>query len=212
MLKSLEASLERLQTDRVDLYYAHKDYPELAIEQIVEAFDGTVRSGGVLALGASNFDADRLSSALATASSAGATPFTALQNEYNLIARDSFGSELQNLIERHGIVMLPYFGLASGYLTGKYRTEDDFKQSMRGGRAKELAGGKGPAVLKAMDDVAAETGASHAAIALAWLRQQPGIPAPIASARTAQQLRELLPFTQLELSEGQLDKLAAAGA
>ena len=210
VLGSLQASLERLQTDRVDLYYAHKDYPELSVEQIVEAFDGAVRSGGALALGASNFDAVRLSSALVAAASTGATPFTALQNEYNLVSRDSYGDDLQEAIAQHCMVMLPFFGLASGYLTGKYRTEEDFKQSMRGGRARELAGGKGPAVLEVMDEVAAETGASLSAIALAWLVRQPGIPAPIASARTVDQLHELLAFTRLDLSEEQIARLTAA--
>ncbi|QDM39902.1 aldo/keto reductase [Altererythrobacter sp. TH136] len=210
VLQSLDASLERLRTDRVDLYYAHKDYPELDIAQIVEAFDGAVRSGKVRALGASNFDAARLSAALDQAEAAGATPFAALQNEYNLVARDAYGEDLQSLVTERDLAMLPFFGLASGYLTGKYRTEADFAQSLRGGRAKELAGTNGPQVLQAMDEVAAETGASHAAIALAWLVRQPGIPAPIASARTVEQLQQLLDFTRVELTDDQLGRLSAA--
>ncbi len=210
VLQSLDASLERLRTDRVDLYYAHKDYPELAIAQIVEAFDGAVRSGQVRALGASNFDAARLSAALDQAEAVGATPFSALQNEYNLVARDAYGEDLQRLVTERDLAMLPFFGLASGYLTGKYRTEADFAQSLRGGRAKELAGTNGPQVLQAMDEVAAETGASHAAIALAWLVRQPGIPAPIASARTVEQLQQLLEFTRVKLTDDQLKRLSAA--
>lgn len=210
VLQSLDASLERLRTDRVDLYYAHKDYPELAIAQIVEAFDGAVRSGKVRALGASNFNAARLSAALDQAEAVGATPFSALQNEYNLVARDAYGEDLQRLVTERDLAMLPFFGLASGYLTGKYRTEADFAQSLRGGRAKELAGTNGPQVLQAMDEVAAETGASHAAIALAWLVRQPGIPAPIASARTVEQLQQLLEFTCVELTDDQLGRLSAA--
>lgn len=210
VLQSLDASLERLQTDRIDLYYAHKDYPELEITQIVEAFDGAVRSGKAIALGASNFDAERLSAALDIAATSGATPFTALQNEYNLVAREAYGLDLRRLVTSRGIAMLPFFGLASGYLTGKYRTEEDYAKSTRGGRAKELAGGNGPQVLAAMDVVAAETGASLSAIALAWLVRQPGIPAPIASARTVEQLRELLEFTRVELTEDQLARLTAA--
>ncbi|TCJ39247.1 aldo/keto reductase [Parafrankia sp. BMG5.11] len=210
VLQSLDASLERLRTDRVDLYYAHKDYPELAIAQIVEAFDGAVRSGQVRALGASNFDAARLSAALNQAEAVGATPFSALQNEYNLVARDAYGEDLQRLVTERDLAMLPFFGLASGYLTGKYRTEADFAQSLRGGRAKELAGTNGPQVLQAMDEVAAETGASHAAIALAWLVRQPGIPAPIASARTVEQLQQLLEFTRVKLTDDQLKRLSAA--
>jgi aryl-alcohol dehydrogenase-like predicted oxidoreductase len=210
VLQSLDTSLERLRTDRIDLYYAHKDYAELDIAQIVEAFDGTVRSGKVRALGASNFDAARLTAALSQAESSGATPFTALQNEYNLVARAAYGPDLQRLVTERGIAMLPFFGLASGYLTGKYRTEEDFAKSARGGSAKQWAEGNGPRVLAAMDAVASETGASLSAIALAWLVRQPGIPAPIASARTVEQLHELLEFTRVELSQDQVDRLSAA--
>ncbi|UIP05844.1 aldo/keto reductase [Erythrobacter sp. SDW2] len=210
VLQSLDASLERLQSDHIDLYYAHKDYPELEIGAIVDAFDGAVQSGKTKGIGASNFDAARLGASLDHAETTGATPFTALQNEYNLVARSAYGSELQALATSKGIAMLPFFGLASGYLTGKYRTEEDFAQSMRGGRARELAGSNGPQVLAVMDEVAAESGASLSAIALAWLVRQPGIPAPIASARTVEQLHELLEFTRVELSEVQLARLTAA--
>ncbi len=210
VLKSLDASLERLGTDRVDLYYAHKDYPELEIAQIVEAFGGAVKSGKAKAVGASNFEVQRLEDALACAQETGAAAFQALQNEYNLIARDAYGADLQASVVDHDLVMLPFFGLASGYLTGKYRTDEDFEKSIRGGRARQLAGANGPQVLAAMDEVAAENGASHAAIALAWLVRQPGIPAPIASARTAEQLDDLLEFTRVELSEDQVAKLTAA--
>jgi aryl-alcohol dehydrogenase-like predicted oxidoreductase len=212
VLQSLDASLDRLRTDRVDLYYAHKDYPELDIAQIVEAFGGSVASGKAKAVGASNFDAARLGAALDEAERQGTARFEALQNEYNLVSRDAYGRDLQTLLTGRGLVMLPFFGLASGYLTGKYRTEGDYAKSSRGARAKQLAGGNGPAVIAAMDKVAAETGASLAAIALAWLVRQPGIPAPIASARTAEQLHELLEFTRVELSDDQLDRLTAAAA
>ena len=209
VLQSLDASLERLRTDRIDLYYAHKDYPELEIAQIVEAFDGAVRSGKVAAVGASNFDADRLSAALAHAET-GVARFEALQNEYNLASRDAYGEQLQQIVTASGMVMLPFFGLASGYLTGKYRNDDDYAKSTRGGRAKQLAGANGPRVLAAMDAVAAETGASLSAIALAWLVRQPGIPAPIASARTVAQLQELLEFTKVDLTDDQVARLTAA--
>lgn len=210
VLQSLDASLERLRTDYLDLYYAHKDYPELPIEQIVEAFDGAVKTGKVREIGASNFTAARLGEALQAAGRDGRTPFSVLQNHYNLVARDDFGPQLQALCTQRGIAMLPFFGLASGYLTGKYRGEDDFAKSSRGGRAKELAAGKGPQVLEVMDEVAGQTGASLPAIALAWLRRQPAIPAPIASARTVEQLDELLEFTRVELSQEQVDRLTTA--
>lgn len=210
VLKSLDDSLERLRTDYLDLYYAHRDYEQLEIEQIVEAFDGAAKSGKVREIGASNFTAERLSAALDAAEASGATPFTMLQNEYNLVARKAYGPKLQVLCTLRGIAMLPFFGLAAGYLTGKYRQPEDFEQGNRAYRVKEYQESGRP-VLAEMDRVAAETGASLPAIALAWLVRQPGIPAPIASARTASQLKDILEFTRLELTEDQLDRLTAAG-
>lgn len=209
VLASLDASLERLQTDYVDLYYAHRDYEELAIGDIVAAFDGALRSAKVRSLGASNFTAARLTGALDAAEEQGATPFTVLQNEYNLIARHAYGADLQSLCATRGIPMLPFFGLASGFLTGKYRTEADLGKSVRGQRMGKLLESGRP-MLAAMDDVVRETGASHAQVALAWLRVQPGIGAPIASATTVEQVQELCASTQLELSEEQLARLSGA--
>ncbi len=210
VLKSLDASLERLRTDYLDLYYAHRDYEQLDVGQIVEAFDGAAKSGKVREIGASNFTAERLSAALDAAAASGATPFTMLQNEYNLVARASYGPELQRLCTDRGIAMLPFFGLAAGYLTGKYRKPEDFEQGNRAYRVKEYQESGRP-VLAEMDRVAAETGASLPAIALAWLVRQPGISAPIASARTVEQLRQLLEFTRVDLSDDQLGRLTAAG-
>jgi aryl-alcohol dehydrogenase-like predicted oxidoreductase len=210
VLDSLDASLERLRTDYLDLYYAHRDYTQLEIGQIVEAFDGAAKSGKVREIGASNFTAERLSAALDAASASGATPFTMLQNEYNLVSRNAYGPKLQVLCTLRGIAMLPYFGLAAGYLTGKYRQPGDFEQGNRAYRVKDYQE-SGPPVLAEMDRIAGETGASLPAIALAWLVRQPGIPAPIASARTAGQLHELLEFTRVELSDDQLSRLTAAG-
>lgn len=210
VLKSLDASLERLRSDYLDLYYAHRDYEQLEVGQIVEAFDGAVKSGKVREIGASNFTASRLSAALDAAQASGATPFTMLQNEYNLVARKAYGPELQRLCAERGIAMLPFFGLAAGYLTGKYRKPEDFEQGNRAYRVRDYQEAGRP-VLAEMDRVAAETGASLPAIALAWLVRQPGIAAPLASARTVEQLRQLLEFTRLELTQDQLDRLTAAG-
>lgn len=206
VLSHLDASLERLQTDYVDLYYAHRDYEELDVADIVAAFDGAVKTGKVRELGASNFQADRLVAALDAADASGAKPFTALQNEYNLVARDAYGPELQKLCVERGIAMLPFFGLAAGYLTGKYRKPEDFENNVRGYRTKDYAE-KGPAVLEVMDEISAEIGASLPAIALAWQIHQPGIPAPIASARNVEQLESLLEFTRVELSDEQVQRL-----
>ncbi len=211
VLVSLDASLQRLRTDYLDLYYAHRDYPVLPIEQIVEAFDGAVKSGKVREIGASNFSAARLLAAIEAADASGATPFTALQNQYNLVARDDYGPDLQRLCTGLGIAMLPFFGLASGYLTGKYRKPEDFEQGNRSHRVKDFDEAGRP-ILAEMDRIAEETGATLPAIALAWLVRQPGIPAPIASARTVEQLDQMLEFTTLELSDDQLARLTAAGS
>lgn len=211
VLASLDASLDRLRSDYVDLYYAHRDYEQLDIGSIVEAFEGAMQSGKVRALGASNFKADRLAAALRAADDRGATPFTALQNQYNLVAREDYGADLQQLCVERGIAMLPFFGLASGYLTGKYRNPEDFAHGNRSHRVKDYAEAGAP-VLAEMDRIAAETGASLPAIALAWLVRQPGIPAPIASARTVEQLEQSLEFTRLDLTGEQVARLTAAGA
>lgn len=209
VLASLDASLERLQTDYVDLYYAHRDYEELAMANIVTAFDGAAKTGKVRSLGASNFTTARLTEALDAAAAQGAMPFTALQNEYNLVSREAYGADLQALCVARAIPMLPFFGLASGFLTGKYRTEADLGKSVRGSRMTKLIE-SGKPMLAAMDDVVRETGASHAQVALAWLRVQPGIGAPIASATTAEQVRELCGAASLELSAEQLARLSGA--
>ena len=210
VLQSLDASLERLRTDYLDLYYAHIDYEELAPEAIVEAFDGAMQTGKVRAIGASKFGAGRLGAMLAAAEDAGSAKFSVLQNEYNLVAREHFDADLQALCREHGIPMLPYFGLASGYLTGKYRSADDLEGQARGGRVKEYIE-RGKPALAALDAVAEETGARLPAIALAWLREQPGIEAPIASASKAGQVDELVASTRLTLSSLQLGRLTAAG-
>ena len=207
VLKSLDRSLERLRTDYLDLYYAHKDYPELPIADIVAAFGGA--AGKVRSLGASNFSADRLGEALAAAKTAGSMPFTALQNEYNLISRANYGADLQALCTTNGIAMFPFYGIANGFLTGKYRSEADFAKSVRGGRMKELIVTGAP-MLAAMDTIAAETGASLAQIALAWLAVQPGIGAPIASATTVAQVKDLCGMASLALNSEQLARLDAA--
>jgi aryl-alcohol dehydrogenase-like predicted oxidoreductase len=211
IVAACEDSLKRLQTDYIDLYQSHKDEADAPQDETAEAYGRLVRAGKVRELGVSNISAERLSAALDAADSAGATPFTVLQNQYNLVARDDYGPNLQRLCTARGIAMLPFFGLASGYLTGKYRKPEDFEQGNRSHRVKDFDEAGRP-VLAEMDRIAAETGASLPAIALAWLVRQPGIPAPIASARTVGQLQQMLEFTQLELSEDQLARLTAAGS
>ena len=207
-----EASLKRLGTDRIDLYYAHQDDESQSQEAVLEAFGKLVDAGKVRVIGASNFHAARLKSAVEAAKTSDLPRYHVLQPEYNLVSRTKFEGELQDYCVTENIGVLPYYGLASGFLTGKYRTKDDLSQSVRGGRMGELLEGTGKAVLDAMDSVVEATGATHAQVALAWLIAQPGVTAPIASATSVKQIEDLLPAMTLELSKDQLDALMVAGA
>jgi aryl-alcohol dehydrogenase-like predicted oxidoreductase len=207
-----EASLKRLGTDRIDLYYAHQDDDSQTQEAVLEAFGKLVDAGKVRVIGASNFHAARLKSAVEAAKTSDLPRYHVLQPEYNLVSRTKFEGELQDYCVTENIGVLPYYGLASGFLTGKYRTKDDLGQSVRGGRMGELLEGTGKAVLDAMDSVVEATGATHAQVALAWSIAQPGVTAPIASATSVKQVEDLLPAMTLELSKDQLDALMVAGA
>jgi len=207
-----DASLKRLGVETIDLYFAHQDDEAVPQEEVLAAFDRLIRAGKVRAIGASNFHAARLKSALDIATRDGLPHYRALQNEYNLVSRHKFEGELQDLCVEYNIGCVPYYGLASGYLTGKYRSEADLGKSVRGGRMTAFMQGKGPAVLAAMDEVAAETGATLARIALAWVAAQPGVTAPIASATSLAQVEELAGSWDVALSRAQLDRLTAAGA
>lgn len=207
-----EASLKRLGTDRIDLYFAHQDDDAVAQEDALAAFGKLIDAGKVRVLGASNFHAARLKSANEAAKAHGLPRYHVLQPEYNLVSRHKFEGELQDYCIDHNIGVVPYFGLAAGFLTGKYRSAADLGKSARGSRVAELLDGKGPAVLAAMDEVAAETGATLAQLALAWLAGQPGVTAPIASATSVAQLDELMGFMDLSLTAAQLDRLTDAGA
>lgn len=207
----LHKSLERLQTDYVDLYYAHRDDAATPQAEVAAGFDALVRQGLAREVGASNFSAERLGAIHTLAQSNGMTPFTVLQNEFNLVMRDEFGPDLQALCIERGIAMLPWFGLAAGFLTGKYRTREDLERHNRGSSIERFFD-KGLTVMPTLDAVVAETGASHGAVALAWLLRQPGIVAPIASAREPGQLDVQFEALQLELTPDQLARLSAAGA
>jgi aryl-alcohol dehydrogenase-like predicted oxidoreductase len=212
IVAAAEASLSRLGTDRIDLYYAHQDDDSVPQDAVLEAFGKLIDAGKVRVLGASNFHAARLKSAVDAAKASDLPRYHVLQPEYNLVSRHKFEGELQDYCVTENIGVLPYYGLASGFLTGKYRTKDDLGQSVRGGRMGELLEGKGKAVLAAMDAVVEATGATHAQVALAWLMAQPGVTAPIASATSVKQIEDLLPAMSLELTQEQLTALTDAGA
>ncbi len=212
IVAACEASLKRLGTDRIDLYFAHQDDEDQPQEAVAQAFATLVQAGKVRVLGASNFHAARLKSAIETARAAALPRYQVLQPEYNLVSRHKFEGELQDYCVTENVGVVPYYGLASGFLTGKYRTKDDFSKSVRGARMGDLLEGKGAAVLDAMDAIAAESGATLAQIALAWLIAQPGVTAPIASATSATQVEELLGATAIRLSDDQLERLTVAGA
>jgi aryl-alcohol dehydrogenase-like predicted oxidoreductase len=208
---AVEGSLRRLRTDRIDLYYAHKDDPDIAQEETLDAFDALVRAGKVREIGASNFTPERLRSALEISERDGLAAYTAIQPHYNLMERDPFEAGLEPLVTGHGLTCFPYYGLAKGFLTGKYRGRA--VESVRAAGAQEyLDDPRGPAVLAALDEIAAGHGVPVAAVALAWLAAQSGVTAPIASARTVAQLKELLAMRTLALTADELRLLAHVSA
>ena len=208
--RGIDASLERLGTTHVDLYYSHKDDPETPFEETLGAFDRLVRAGKVRAIGASQIDAERLEQALAVSADNGLVPYTVLQTWYNMMERPRFEEALAGVAQAHGLGVLPFYGLANGFLSGKYRSEADLKKSIRGDRVAEYLNDRGLAVLAALDEVAAETGATPAQVALAWTAAQPGVTAPIASATSMAQLEDLIGAMTLELDAGQLERLRTA--
>src|SRR5579862_4713879 len=210
ILEGAKRSLERLQSDHIDLYYMHNDDPDTPFEESLGAFGELVRDGSVRYVGASNFTGERLSEALAVADREGLPPIVALQNEYNLMTR-AYEEDPEPVVAARGLAAVPYYGLASGFLTGKYRPNGAAVDSPRAQSALARLDERGIAVLTALDEIARERGTTQAAVALAWLAAQPTVVAPIASARTVEQLDELLPFVSLELSEEEIARLSRAG-
>ncbi|NJC34610.1 aryl-alcohol dehydrogenase-like predicted oxidoreductase [Sphingomonas jejuensis] len=203
-----EASLKRLGVERIDLYYAHRDHDAVPQHDMLAAFDDLAHAGKIATLGLSNFSATRLTSAIDVAERDGLIRPSVLQPEYNLISR-AFERELQPLCVARDVAVLPYYGLASGFLTGKYRSPED-ATGARGGKARAALEAGGLEVLAVMDEVAEETGATLAQIALAWLMAQPAVVAPIASATSVAQVGDLLGSLQVELTRSQIERLSAA--
>jgi aryl-alcohol dehydrogenase-like predicted oxidoreductase len=209
--EAAEDSLRRLRTDHIDLYYAHRDYDDVPLEETLGAFDELVRSGKVRYIGASNYTAARLAEALAVSDREGFARYVALQPHYNLVERD-YERDLAPLVEREGLSTLPYFALAKGFLAGKYRPGQDAADSPRSPGALAYLDGRGERVLAALDEVAAAHGTSVAAVSLAWLAAQPTVAAPIASARTPEQLGDLLAGVELRLTDAERRALSEASA
>ena len=203
----LDASLNRLRSDYVDLYYAHRDDAHTPQDEVAAGFDALVKAGKAKSLGASNFTAERLASAIEAARSQGLTAYSVMQDEYNLVTRAHYEEDMLKVGEKYGLISFPYYGLASGYLTGKYRDDSDFDGGVRGQDVKRYHDDHGKAVIAAMDKIANDTGASHAAIALAWLGSRPCVASPIASATSAKQLEQLLEAASLSLTDEQLGLL-----
>ncbi|MEU9330945.1 aldo/keto reductase [Streptomyces canus] len=208
-----DASLQRLGTDHIDLYYTHFDKTEVPVEEIIGALDELVKAGKVRAIGASNISAARLAESLAFSDREGLARYVALQPQYNLVSRDTYEGELQAVAAREGLAAVPYYALASGFLTGKYRpgaTVDSPRAAA--GAGKHLDTERGQKVLAALDDIAEAHTVPVATVALAWLASRPTVAAPIASARTVEQLPALLGVAELVLTEEEAARLTEASA
>ncbi|KFG72201.1 aldo/keto reductase [Streptomyces mutabilis] len=207
-----DASLRRLGTDHIDLYYTHFDKPEVPVEEIIGALDELVRAGKVRHIAASNISAERLAASLEFSDREGLARYVALQPHYNLVSRDTYEGGLRDLAERAGLAAVPYYALASGFLTGKYRPGARVDSPRAGGAAKHLESERGQRVLAVLDEIAEAHDAPVATVALAWLAAQPTVVAPIASARTVEQLPALLGVAELTLTEDETVRLTEASA
>ncbi|MFF7447785.1 MULTISPECIES: aldo/keto reductase [unclassified Streptomyces] len=207
-----DASLSRLGTDHIDLYYTHFDKPEVPVEEIIGALDELVRAGKVRHIAASNISAERLEASLAFSEREGLARYVALQPHYNLVSRETYEGELQDLAERAGLAAVPYFALAAGFLTGKYRDGEVVEGARAAGAGKHLRTERGRRVLAALDDIAEAHRVPVATVALAWLAAQPTVAAPIASARTVEQLPALLKVADVNLTDDEVEALTTASA
>ncbi len=208
----VEESLERLQTDHIDLYQSHKDDADTPQEETLEAYGELVKAGKVLFIGASNYSAERLTNALQISQTHGYPRYESLQPQYNLYDREGFEKELQPVCEKNGIGVIPYYSLAAGFLTGKYRSEADLGNKARAGTVKKYLDERGLRILAALDKLAKELNSTPAKISLAWLHSRPTITAPIASATSLEQLKDLLDAANLELPPSAIEELNQASA
>ncbi|MFF3452597.1 aldo/keto reductase [Streptomyces sp. NPDC002667] len=207
-----DASLRRLGTDHIDLYYTHFDKPDVPVEEIIGALDELVKAGKVRHIAASNISPDRLRESLEFSDREGLARYVALQPHYNLVSRDTYEGALLDVASQAGLAAVPYFALAAGFLTGKYRPGTEVDSPRAAGAAKHLATERGPRVLAALDEIAGAHGVAVPTVALAWLAARPTVAAPIASARTVEQLPALLGVADLVLTDEELTRLSRASA
>jgi len=212
ILQAVEDSLKRLQTDTIDLYQSHRDDPDTPVDETLEAFAQLVKQGKVRMIGASNFGADRLAESLKASRQRGWPAYQSLQPHYNLCERADYEQKLEPLCREAGLGVIPYFSLAAGFLTGKYRSEADLAKSPRGQGIKKYLNERGFRILGALDQVAKQTASTPAAVALAWLLARPSITAPIASATSLEHLDALIAGTRLQLDAAAVAVLDRASA
>jgi len=210
--EAVEDSLRRLQTDYIDLYQAHKDDPKTPLEHTLGAFDRLIQQGKVRFIGASNYSGARVREALEVSKENGLPAYQTLQPHYNLLEREEYEADLAPVAQEYGLGVIPYFSLASGFLTGKYRSKADLAGKARGGMVEKYLNDRGLDVLQTLDSIAKAHNSTPARVALAWLLTRPGITAPIASATTADQLNELVEASKLSLERNSIEKLSAASA
>jgi aryl-alcohol dehydrogenase-like predicted oxidoreductase len=212
ILRAAEDSLRRLRTDRIDLYQAHEDDPATPLEEAMEAFARLARQGKVRAVGASNYGAERLAEALRISAQLGVPGYQSLQPCYNLYDRSDYEASLEPLCRAKGLGVIGYYSLASGFLTGKYRSDGDLSRGARGATVTRYLDERGFRILTALDEVSRRLGSNPARVALAWLIARPGVTAPIASATSPEQVNDLVEATKLELDGPAVERLDAASA
>ncbi|MGC2402421.1 MAG: aldo/keto reductase [Acidobacteriaceae bacterium] len=210
--QAVEDSLRRLQTDYIDLYQAHKDDEETPLEETLGAFDKLVSQGKVRHVGASNYSGARLAAALRISKDNGLVSYISVQPKYNLMERHDFETNLLPVVEEHTLGVIPYYSLAAGFLTGKYRSKKDAEGKARGGTVAKYLNDSGFQFLKVLDEVAGAHRSTPARVSLAWLMAQPGVTAPIASATSDEHLTDLLEATRLTLDHASMEKLNTASA
>lgn len=212
ILSEVEESLRRLQTDYIDLYQSHRDDPNTPVEETLSAYAELVKQGKVRFIGCSNFTAARIEESLKASREHGYPEYVCLQPNYNLYTREDYENNLEPTVSKHGLGVIPYFSLAAGFLTGKYKTKDEAEKAARAGMVTKFFTERGARILEALGKVAKQYNATEAQVSLAWLIARPSITAPIASATKVDQLRDIVAATKLKLDGASIEELNKASA